>query len=603
MVIALGAVACSGAEGGSGAVPVATSTASASAVATAAPSASVAPSASATARFDALAKRYLSAMLEHNPVRSTEIGYHAHDGKWPDLSSDAEASRRKELTAFAAELASLPEAELDRQASVDASILRNEIAYRLFALDELRDLERNPVTATYLVGDGLDPLLNRSFGTEKQRLADLASRLRGVPKLLEAAKKRLGAPPKLFTETAIAQNKGLVALVKTEIPERVKGAAEPERAAVLAGAREAEAALVAFGTYLERELLPRSQGDTRLGRERFEKKLRLELDDTLDVGSLAKSAEELLEKTHEEMLLTARELWPEVGKKKPLPKLGTPAEKRAFLKLVLGELAKDRPTNATIVAEAQKITADATAFVKKHDLVRVPDEPCRVIEMPEYRRGVAVAYCDSSGPLEEKRETFYAISPTPRDWSKERAESFYREYNRSMLVDLTVHEAMPGHFLQLAHNNDFPSKLRAVLASGSFVEGWAVYSEWLMAKHGFGGPKVRMMRQKMVLRLAMNAILDHGVHAGTLTEKEALRRMKEDAFQEEGEAVGKWRRANLTSAQLSTYFYGFSQLVRLRDKAEKRAGQKGLVERTYHDELLSFGSPAPRYLPRLMGLE
>src|SRR4029077_14332344 len=143
------------------------------------------------------------------------------------------------------------------------------------------------------------------------------------------------------------------------------------------------------------------------------------------------------------------------------------------------------------------------------DIVRVPTEPCKVIEMPEYRRGVAVAYCDSSGPLEKKQETFYAISPTPKDWPKKRADSFYREYNRSMLADLTVHEAMPGHFLQLMHNNEFSSKVRSVFGSGSFIEGWAVYTEWVMAKHGFGGPKVRLQREKMVLRLAVNAILDH----------------------------------------------------------------------------------------------
>ncbi len=172
--------------------------------------------------------------------------------------------------------------------------------------------------------------------------------------------------------------------------------------------------------------------------------------------------------------------------------------------------------------------------------MRLPNEPCKVIEMPEYRRGVSVAYCDASGPLEKKQETFYAIAPTPKDWPRKRAESFYREYNRSMLAELTVHEAMPGHYLQLMHNNEFPSKLRAVFSSGAFVEGWAVYAEWLMAKYGFGGPRVRMQRQKMTLRLAANAILDHGIHAGTMEEKEALDLMMNDAFQEEGEAVGKW---------------------------------------------------------------
>ena len=165
-----------------------------------------------------------------------------------------------------------------------------------------------------------------------------------------------------------------------------------------------------------------------------------------------------------------------------------------------------------------------------------------------------------------------------------------------MLADLVVHEAMPGHYLQLMHNNKFSSKLRAVFSSGPFVEGWAVYSEWLMAEKGFGGPRVKLERQKRALRLAANAILDHDIHAGQMDEKAALALMEGDAFQEEGEAVGKWTRARLTSAQLTTYFYGFTELMKLRKSAEVKPG---FSERAYHDRLLSWGSPAMRFVREL----
>jgi len=320
------------------------------------------------------------------------------------------------------------------------------------------------------------------------------------------------------------------------------------------------------------------------------------LDDDVDVDALANEAEALFAATQSELVATAKELWPSLHKK-PWPAPKTPADERRAVRAVLDALAADRPTNASIVAEAQKGVDEATLFVKAKDLVRVPNEPCRVIEMPEYRRGVAVAYCDSSGPLEPVRETFYAISPTPADWEPKRAESFYREYNRSMLVDLTVHEAMPGHFLQLAHASASTSKATAVFSSGSFVEGWAVYTEWLMAKHGFGGPKVKMMRLKMALRMAMNTILDHGVHAGGLDEPDAVRRMTEEAYQEEGEAVGKWRRARLSSTQLTTYFYGFRSMMKLRAEAERRPG---FTERAFHDALLALGAPPPRHVPALL---
>jgi uncharacterized protein (DUF885 family) len=166
-----------------------------------------------------------------------------------------------------------------------------------------------------------------------------------------------------------------------------------------------------------------------------------------------------------------------------------------------------------------------------------------------------------------------------------------------MLADLSIHEAMPGHYLQLMHNNQFKSKLRAVFQSGPFVEGWAVYGEWLMAEHGFGGPRVKLERQKMVLRLAANTILDHDIHAGQMDEKAALALMTGEAFQEDGEAAGKWRRATLTSAQLTTYFYGFTELLKLRKAAEQKPG---FSERVYHDRLLSSGSPALKFVRQLM---
>jgi uncharacterized protein (DUF885 family) len=232
--------------------------------------------------------------------------------------------------------------------------------------------------------------------------------------------------------------------------------------------------------------------------------------------------------------------------------------------------------------------------------VRVPDEPLKVVEIPEYRRGIGVAYCDSSGPLEPKPETFFAISPPPSDWPPARVQSFFREYNESMLADLTVHEAMPGHYLQIMHSNAYPSKLRAVLGSGPFVEGWAVYSEWLMASKGFGGAKVKLQQQKMILRMTANALLDHGIHTGDMDERQAMDLMTRDAFQEEGEAAGKWNRARLTSAQLTTYFYGFQEMMKLREAAETRPG---FSERAYHDQLLSHGSPGPRYMRQLLAAQ
>ncbi len=419
----------------------------------------------------------------------------------------------------------------------------------------------------------------------------MIGRLDALPELLAAAKSRLQHPSHVATETAITQATGLVDLVEKDLAARF-----PDGGAPLAGAaKRAAAALHDFETFLEKDLLARSDGSFRLGRELFAKKLAFVLEDDVDIDALAAHARELLAKTQDEMVDTAKQIWTEdkLGK---LPPLATPAQRKAFVKRMLDHVAEDRPNNMTILGDAKDLLAKATEFVRSHDLVRVPDEPVAVIEMPEYRRGIAVAYCDSSGPLEATPETLFAISPTPADWDAKRVESFYREYNHAMLADLVVHEAMPGHYLQLMHNNQFPSKLRGVFSSGAFVEGWAVYSEWLMADKGFVGARVKLERQKMILRVAANAVLDHEIQAGTMDEAGARALMIGEAFQEDGEATGKWRRARLTSAQLTTYFYGFTQFYELRKAAE---GNPGFSERAYHDRLLSWGSPAMKFVREL----
>jgi uncharacterized protein (DUF885 family) len=550
--------------------------------------------------FAALSARFLEGYLAREPVASTEAGEHTHDARWPDRSAEGEAEARRFYAGILDELGRIPDVGLDAEARVDRAMLDTELRYALFAIDELREAETSPLYYVRLVGDGILPLVTRGFGAPESRLRSLIGRLEGVPAIVDIAKKRLGRPPRLFTETAIAQNRALVSLCRADV--LAPFARSPDAALVhkLAAVGERAArALEDFQGFLEKEVLPRSDGDMRLGRGKFTQKLRYYLDDEVDPDELARGARALLERTQAEMVETAKELWPVVfTPRRKLPKLATPAEKKALVREVLAALAEDRPANETIVAEARELLRKATSFVRERDIVRVPDEPCEVVEVPEYRRGVAVVSCDTSGPLEEKPETLLAISPAPSDWDDGRKLSYFREYNRSMLADLTVHEAMPGHFLQLAFGRGHPSKLRAVFASGPFYEGWAVYGEWVMAKHGFGGPKVRIQRQKMVLRLAVNALLDHGVHTGSMNEADALVLMMGEAFQEEGEAVGKWKRALLTSAQLTTYYYGFSEMMKLREANEKLPA---FTERTFHDAVLGHGSPSMRHLRALVG--
>lgn len=542
------------------------------------------PSSSADARFAELSTKFLREYLALSPIVATGMGEHAYDGRWPDTSAHGDAEYLAFLARTRKELAAIPAASLSPEHRIDAAILENQLAYQHFKLVELRPAETMPLYWTSLLGDGFDPLLERDFAPRAERMKSVASRLAGVPAVVANAQTALKRPARIQTETAIKQTKGLLSLCKGDLAQ-------------LPEAKDAAAALERFQKFLEEEVLPRSDGSFRVGPERFARILRFELEDDVAPDGLVAGARDLIAKTQLEMVETSRELWPTLFPKEPFPPAGTKEQRHALVAKALGALAADRPTNATIVGEARALVADATRFVREKDLVMVTADECKVVEMPEYRRGVAIAYCDSTGPLEKKQESVYSIAPTPSDWPPARVDSFYREYNRSMLFDLTVHEAMPGHFLQAMHANRTKDDLRAVFSSGPFVEGWAVYGEWLMAKHGYGGPRVRLTRQKMALRVAANSLLDHGVHVGGMEEKDALALMRDDAFQEEGEAVGKWTRARLSAGQLSTYYYGFSALMALRAEHEKRPGFR---ERTFHDRLLSYGSPAVRHVRTMM---
>jgi uncharacterized protein (DUF885 family) len=284
-----------------------------------------------------------------------------------------------------------------------------------------------------------------------------------------------------------------------------------------------------------------------------------------------------------------------------MPDAPSDDQQQATIEAALELAYADKPARNQVVDAAKQALARATAFVREKKLVTVPDDPVKVILMPEFQRGVAVAYCDSPGPLDKGLDTYFAISPIPGDWTAEQTDSFLREYNSRMIQLLAIHEAMPGHYLEGAHSARFPSTLRAVLRSGLFAEGWGVYTEDMMADAGYmdGDPLFRLVQLKFYLRTISNAILDQGVHVDGWSREQAMHLMVHDAFQQEREAAGKWVRAQLTSAQLPTYFVGVQEQFDLRKAMEAKLGDR-FDAMAYHDQVLSYGAPPTRYVRELM---
>jgi uncharacterized protein (DUF885 family) len=549
--------------------------------------------------FQKVAHDYVEQYLQANPEQATELGDHRFDGELADYSAQARAKDLATQKEFRDKLNTIDGTQLTGANNIDFRILKENIDYEIFRAEELKEPDWNPLIYMQSLANSLYLLVARDFAPAEKRIPSLRQRLEKIPGVIAQAKANLQHPPRIHTETAIEQTQGAINLVRAELAPLLDQA--PQTKKELAPLQDkTAAALEDYKKWLQNDLLPRSDGDFRLGEQKYRKKLRFALASALPMEEIMKRAKAGLEQTQTAIYETALPLYKKFFPNADPAAAGL-ADKHKVTAAVLGKLAEQHPDDATVVDYAKKITAEATDFVKQHDLVTVPNVPLDVIAMPEFKRGVAIAYCDAPGPLEKNGKTFFAVAPTPKDWSKERKESFFREYNNYMIRDLTVHEAMPGHFLQLARSNEFraPTLVRAIFQSGPFIEGWAVYCEQVMAEQGYGGPEVKMQQLKMRLRAICNAILDQSIHAGNMSEKEALDLMTKEGYQQEGEAVAKWKRARLTSAQLSTYFVGATEHLDLRAAEQKKLGDQFNLKK-YNDQVISYGSPPVKYVRELL---
>ncbi len=548
--------------------------------------------------FESAAKACLDDYLRYNPETATGLGDHRFDGMLTDYSAPGLKAQADAMGRHLAILAKIDAKDLTGPNRVDLQILQLNLEAQVFYINELKSQNWDPLSYNTSLANAIYLLTARDFAPAPDRLRSAAMRLAAIPAVIAQAKANLVNPPEIYTQTAIKQVNGAIDLVRHGLDELF--AAAPTMKADLAPLQEkAAAALTEYKAWLEQDLLPRSKGDFRIGADLYRKTLRYTLASDLTPEEILARAQHELDTVTTQLYATALPLY---KKYFPTADAAAAADQHAVIKAVLDHLAQEHQDNDTIVAYGRKTLALCTDFVKQHDLVTVPDTPIELIVTPEFKRGRGIAYCDSPGALEPQGKTFVAIEPTPSDWPASRRDSFFREYNNYMMRDLMVHEAMPGHFLQLAHSNRFqaPTLVRSIFQSGSYIEGWAVYTERVMADAGFGGPETRMQQLKMRLRVVCNAILDQGIHMHGMTKEQGLDLMMKRGFQEEGEAVAKWQRAQLSYTQLATYFIGAAEHDDMRAAAEKKLGAKFNLKE-YHDLVLSVGSPAVKFVRQEVG--
>lgn len=556
-------------------------------------------------QFDRLARRYIDEFPALSPVGATTLGDHRFDSAIDDVSESARKHERSFYQRYLDELAKIEKKSLSRENQVDYQLLVQQLRGDLWRLEELQEWAWNPVVYTQLTGGAIYGLMAREFAPLEKRLMHVADRLERMPKLYEQIRATLvpARIPPIHAETAVKQNRGLISILDHMVKPHRDQLSDVDRTRLDKAIAVAVEATEKHQQWLEQDMLPNAKGNFRIGAKLFDAKLPFALGSHLTRQDIRDRAEFELRRVRAEMYSIARGvlLKADPKRKDEAPAEPSPEQQQTVIAAALEMAYAEIPDRDGIVDFAKKSLEITTKFVRERDLVTIPPDPLDIILMPEFQRGVSIAYCDSPGPLDVGQKTYYAVSPIPADWTDKQVNSFLREYNFRSIHDLTIHEAMPGHFLQLAHSNRSPRRLRAVLASGTFIEGWGVYAEQLMTEEGFldRDPLMRLIALKWYLRGIANAILDQAIHVDGMNREEAMRLMVHDTFQEEREAALKWIRAQLTSTQLSTYFVGYQEHRDLRTAAETAWGDKFTLKR-YHDGILSFGSPPVRFVKALL---
>jgi uncharacterized protein (DUF885 family) len=553
-------------------------------------------------KLAAFFKDYLEAEFRHRPLEATRLGEHRYDDKLDDLSPKARAAgtarTRKTLADLGKQIA---HDKLSRNGQIDYEILKLSLVRSIWLDEHLDRYVNDPRVYNEAVSDAIYLPLTQSTLPREKIVAGCIARMKAIPKLLEAARESLDPAkiPAVYLDTAQRQNAGAVRFYS--------GAGIVSLVGETSQATELKAAARAAATALKKHqefllgLSSKAKGEWRIGKKLFARKLELELEADRKADDVLKDAEQEFSRVRNDMYVLARQAWGQVFPKEALPP-DDKAGRRLTIERVLKHFSKERGTEAKLLGDIRGAVKEIKAFIKDRDILRLPDpDRCAIMEMPEFQRGNSVAYLNNAPPLDPRARSVYAISPPPRDWDDRRKESFFEEYNRHMLYILSIHEAYPGHYVQLEYSNRYPSELRRVLFSGVFAEGWAVYTEQMMLDQGFGKGSIplRLNQLKFYLRAVANTILDHKMHCTQMTDEEALRFLIDDTFQSEGEAVGKVIRAKQSSCQLSTYFVGRMAFYRLSQEVERELGDKFDLGR-YHEAVLANGTLPVKYLPELV---
>ncbi len=553
-------------------------------------------------KFDRYKERFITAMWEMYPAWASSVGYHLYDDM---LVIPNEAARKKEIRfcrVHADSLSQFDVSQLSDANLTDYRLMHYQLKFAKWGVNELRTYEWDP--SGYNISGLFAEMLANDYAPINVRLKNLNNRLEAVPAYYTAAKQNLKNPTKEHTDLAIQQNKGGLGVLGEDLEQALMKSTLPaaEQNEIRKRAKYAVAAIEDYIKWLGK-LEHKTPRSFRLGKELYAQKFELELQSGFDAAAIYQKALLRKDELHEKMYESTRLLWSKYFSD------AVPADKLKAIKMMIDKLSENHvPVDSFQIAIEQQIP-ELTEFIKKKNLLYIdPSKPLVVRKEPAYMAGVAGASISSPGPYDKNGNTYYNVGSL-EGWEKDKAESYLREYNKYILQILNIHEAIPGHYTQLVYANQSPSMIKAILGNNAMIEGWAVYTELMMLENGYDvDPKVRgvaasaemwLMYYKWNLRSTCNTILDYSVHAGNMSKEEAMNLLVKEAFQQQAEAEGKWKRVTLTQVQLCCYFTGFTEIYNLREEMKEKQGTAFDLKK-FHEQFLSYGSAPVKYIRELM---
>ena len=550
--------------------------------------------------FSQFSKGFIADLWQQYPGWSLWAGYGKYDHI---LQVPDQTSREKNKQWLNTQLATLSvynPVNLSTNEKTDYYLIKNLLDKGLWEQEKFKSWQWNP--SSYNVAGGFAKIINSRFEEEDTKLSKVLTRLENVPAYYQAAQNNISIPTLEYTQLGISQNKGALSVLSAELlkPVKASGLSDTDKSTFevrLTAAQTAIKGYINFLTSLEKELKASGAARSfRIGEKLYEEKFAFDIQSGYTAKSMYQKALADKQRVLAEMSKISDSLWP-----KYFPKTAKPVNPQEKVAKLIKHLAVKHVSRDEFVPEIKRQIPELEAFVRDNDLITLdPEKPLVVRATPEYMRGFAGASISAPGPYDTKENTYYNVTPLDSMTDKE-ADSYLREYNHWILQILNIHEAIPGHYAQLVYSNESPSLIKSILGNGAMIEGWAVYTERMMLEEGYGNfePEMWLMYYKWNLRVICNTLLDYGIQVQGISEEEGLSLLMNDAFQEETEAKGKWRRATLSQVQLTSYYSGYREIYDFRETQKEKLGDKFDLKK-FHEDFLSYGSAPVKYVIQLM---